>query len=158
MTLNPREYDPEELRRAAQQTDDSDIRDLKERLSEQEESVEEAVRSGQLKQLLFMESSAGEERLSRPYLESMPGKYAAEITLFEWLDFLLERGGVKRSLKAIGYYESIGWVGESAASELRDHVRGFAGPADADDHEDLGMTDHVLSLVFIGRLASMETQ
>ena len=156
MTLNPREYDPEELRSKARQADDTNVRDLKERLSEQEETAEAAVRSGQLKQLLFMESSASEERLARPYLESMPGKYAAEITLFEWLDFLLERGGVKRSLEAIGYYENIGWVGETAASELRDHIRGFAGPVDEDDHEDFEMTDHVLSLVFIGRLASME--
>ena len=156
MTLNPREYDPEELRSKARQADDTNIRELKERLSEQEETADAAVRSGQLKQLLFMESSASEERLTRPYLESMPGKYAAEITLFEWLDFLLERGGVKRSLEAIGYYENIGWVGEAAASELRDHVRGFAGPADEDDHEDFEMTDHVLSLVFIGRLASMK--
>jgi flagellar protein FlaE len=155
MTLNPREYDPEELRSAAREGGDSDVRDLKERLAAQEETAKAAVRSGQLKQLLFMQSSASEERLDRPYLETMPGKYAAEITLFEWLDFLLERGGVKRSLEAIDYYENIGWVGESAAAELQDHIRGFAGPADEEAHEDFEMTDHVLSLVFIGRLASM---
>lgn len=156
MTLNPSEYDAEELRSAARQGDGKNIRELKERLAEHEQSAEEAVRSGQLKTLLFMHSSASEEDLQRPYLEQMPGKYAAEITLFEWLDFLLERGGVKRSLEAIDYYETIGWVGSDAAEELRNHVRGFAGPADEDQHTDLEMTDHVLSLVFIARLASME--
>lgn len=156
MTLNPAEYDAEELRSAARQGDGDNIRELKERLSEHEETAEAAVRSGQLKQLLFMHSSASEADLTQPYLEQMPGKYAAEITLFEWLDFLLERGGVKRALEAIDYYETVGWVGEDAAEELRDHVRGFAGPADEDEHEDLGMQDHILSLVFIARLASMD--
>jgi flagellar protein FlaE len=156
MTLNPREYDPEELRNAAQQSDGENIRELKQRLTEHEQTGEESIRSSQLKQLLFMHSSASEQNLHRPYLESMPGKYAAEITLFEWLEFLLERGGVKRSLEAVDYYESIGWVGEGAAEELRDHVRGFAGPADEDDHGDFEMADHVLSLVFIARLSSME--
>ncbi|MFC3476243.1 FlaD/FlaE family flagellar protein [Halobacterium litoreum] len=156
MTLNPREYDAEELRSAARKSDDENIRELKERLAEHEQTADEAVRSGQLKQLLFMHSSADEERLQRPYLESMPGKYAAEITLFEWLDFLLERGGVKRSLEAIEYYENIGWVGDEAAEKLRNHVRGFAGPADEESHSDFEMADHVLSLVFIARLASME--
>ncbi|WP_336037650.1 FlaD/FlaE family flagellar protein [Halobacterium yunchengense] len=155
MTLNPREYDPEELRSAAAPGDGENVRELKERLTEREQTGEESIRSSQLKQLLFMHSSASEADLTRPYLESMPGKYAAEITLFEWLEFLLERGGVKRSLDAIDYYEAIGWVGADAADELRDHVRGFAGPADEDDHDDFEMTDHVLSLVFIARLSSM---
>jgi flagellar protein FlaE len=156
MTLNPREYDPEELRSAARAGGDENIRELKQRLKEHEQTAEEAVRSGQLKQLLFMHSSASEENLERPFLQSMPGKYAAEITLFEWLDFLLERGGVKRSLEAIDYYETIGWVSEDAAEKLRNHVRGFAGPADEEDHSDLEMADHVLSLVYIARLSSME--
>jgi len=156
MTLNPREYDPEELRSAARKDDDENIRELKKRLSEHEHETAEAVRSGQLKQLLFMHSSASEQRLERPYLESMPGKYAAEITLFEWLEFLLERGGVKRSLQALDYYENVGWIGEEASEKLRNHVRGFAGPADEEKHTDLEMADHVLSLVFIARLASME--
>jgi flagellar protein FlaE len=155
MTLNPREYDPEELRSAVQEGDGRNVRELKERLTEHEQVDEETLRSKQLKQLLFMHSGASEESLRRPYLESMPGKYAAEITLFEWLEFLLERGGVKQSLDAVDYYESIGWVGEDAAAELRDHVRGFAGPADGDDHEEFEMADHVLSLVFIARLSSM---
>lgn len=154
MTLNPSEYDPEELRSAARESGDENIRELKERLAER--AADESVRSGQLKQLLFMHSSADEERLARPYLESVPGKYAAEITLFEWLDFLLQCGGVKRSLEAIDYYETIGWVGGDAAEKLRNHVRGFAGPADEKSHSEFEMADHVLSLMFVARLASME--
>ena len=156
MTLNPREYDPEELRSAARAGGDENIRELKERLKEHEQTTEGSVRSDQLKQLLFMHSSASAEGLERPYLESMPGKYAAEITLFEWLDFLLERGGVKRALKAIEYYETVGWVSEDAAERLQSHVRGFSGPADDESHTDLEMADHVLSLVYIARLSSME--
>lgn len=151
MTLNPREYDPEELRSAARAGGDENIRELKERLKEHEQTTEEAVRSAQLKQLLFMHSSASVESLERPYLETMPGQYAAEITLFEWLDFLLERGGVKRALKAIEYYETVGWVSADAAERLQGHVRGFSGPADDDSHSDLEMSDHVLSLVYIAR-------
>ncbi|MGB9962325.1 hypothetical protein ACOZ32_08970 [Halobacterium sp. MBLA0001] len=45
MTLNPREYDPEELRSAARAGGDENIRELKERLKEHEQTTEEAVRS-----------------------------------------------------------------------------------------------------------------
>lgn len=156
MTLNPREYDPEELRSVAREGDGENIKELKQRLAGREQSSDESVRSGQLKQLLFMHSSADPGDLDRPYLDAMPGTYAAEITLFEWLDFLLESGGVKRSVEAIDYYENVGWVGEDAAQQLRNHVRGFASSADEDAHSDFEMTDHVLSLMFIARLASME--
>lgn len=153
MTIDPREYDPNELRRAVE-GDDKNLRELKNRMAEHDHSAEDVLRSAQLKQLLLMESSAPEGALERPYLETIPGKYAAEITLFEWLDFLLGRIGVKETLSAVDYYESIGWLGEPAAAELKDHARAFEDPG-VDDHRDLDMSDHVLSLVYIARLSSM---
>lgn len=153
MTIDPREYDPNELRRAVA-GDDKNLREIKERMAEHDHSAEDVLRSAQLKQLLLMESSASPESLERPYLESIPGKYAAEITLFEWLDFLLGRVGVRETLSVVDYYEQIGWLGENAAEELRDHARAFEEVA-VNDPRDLDMADHVLSLVYIARLSSM---
>lgn len=153
MTIDPREYDPNELRRAME-GDDKNLRAIKDRMAEHEHSAEDALRSAQLKQLLLMESSAPDGALERPYLETIPGKYAAEITLFEWLDFLLGRVGVRETLSVIDYYESLGWLGEPAAEELRDHARAFEDPG-VGEHRDLDMADHVLSLVYIARLSSM---
>lgn len=153
MTIDPREYDPNELRRAID-GDDKNLRAIKDRMAEHEHSAEDALRSAQLKQLLLMESSSPEGALERPYLETIPGKYAAEITLFEWLDFLLGRVGVKETLSVVNYYESIGWLGENAAQELRDHARAFEDPG-VNDPRELDMADHVLSLVYIARLSSM---
>lgn len=152
MTIDPREYDPDELRRAVD--DDKNLRAIRDRMAEHDHSAEGVLRSAQLKQLLLLESSAPEGALERPYLEEIPGKYAAEVTLFEWLDFLLGRVGVRKTLAAVDYYERIGWLGEGAAEELRDHIRAFEEPGGSDVH-DLDMTDHVLSLVYIARLSSM---
>lgn len=153
MTIDPREYDPNELRGSAE--GDKNVRAIKERMAEHEHTAEDALRSAQLKQLLLMESSAPEGALERPYLETIPGKYAAEITLFEWLDFLLGRAGVKETLSVVDYYESLGWLGESAADELRDHARAFEDPSTTGERRELDMADHVLSLVYIARLSSM---
>ena len=92
--------------------------------------------------------------IKKAHLEKIPGKYAAEITLFEWLDFLLGRVGVRETLKVVDYYERIGWLGEAAAEELRDHARAFEDPG-VNNPRELDMADHVLSLVYIARLSAM---
>jgi flagellar protein FlaE len=153
MTIDPREYDPDELRHALE-GGDKNLREIADRMADHEHTAEEGLRSAQLKQLLLMESSAPADALERPYLEAIPGKYAAEITLFEWLDFLLGRVGVRETLAVVDYYESIGWLGSPAAAELRDHARGFEQAGSVETKE-LDMADHVLSLVYIARLSAM---
>lgn len=158
MPLDPSDYDPDELRRAASDDlGDRELGDLRDRLAEHDHTVEaeKALRSGQVKELLLLESGADPEDVERPYLETVPDAYAARVTLFEWLDFLLQRGGVKRTLDALDYYADVGWISDSVAAELRDHVRAFDALPEGTATDPLEMDDHVLSLVYVARLATM---
>lgn len=109
----------------------------------------------EVKELLLMESGADPSDLERPYLTAIPDTYAGRLTLFEWLDFALGHGGVGRTLEAIEYYENVGWISEDVSSSLRDHVRAFQDKEQTDSATAFGTDDHVVSLVYIARLASM---
>ncbi|WP_458186855.1 FlaD/FlaE family flagellar protein [Haladaptatus sp. NG-WS-4] len=89
--------------------------------------------------------------------EDAPNRYGAEVVVFEWLDFLVEKAGFENTGNALAYYEEIDWLSEDAYESLRAYMFGFSesdrfgetGPADLDT------SDHVVSLVYIARLASL---
>ncbi|MGM0398066.1 MAG: FlaD/FlaE family flagellar protein [Halobacteriota archaeon] len=156
MTINPGDYDPEDLRRAArEELDTRELEDLRSRISAADTESAATVKADQVKELVRIESGADPTTLERPYLTSIPDQYAGRLTLFEWLDFVLRRAGVRRTLEALEYYENIGWISGDVADELRDHVRAFRDVARDASATDLETTDHVLSLVYVARLASM---
>ncbi len=155
--MNPREYDPQELRQAArdQKRDrDQDIEDLRRDLAAQAEGQSEFPKA-QLKELILLQGGANPADLERPYLETVPDQYAARLTLFEWLQFALDRVGSRETLDALEYYVDIGWLSETAADELREHVRVFQDGAPPERHHTFETADHLVSLVYIARLASM---
>jgi archaellum component FlaD/FlaE len=111
-----------------------------------------ALRENQLEQLLVHETAASGE-LSKPYLTSHPNAYAAERLIFDWLEFLVLKGGYKRTMDALRYYHTVGWLTDDVEVELRDYLVGFSG--EVSDTETYDVADHHLSLVYIARLASM---
>jgi len=111
-----------------------------------------ALRENQLEQLLVHETAASGE-LSKPYLTGLPDAYAAERLIFDWLEFLVLKGGYKRTMDALRYYHTVGWLTDDVEAELRDYLVGFSG--DVSDTETYDVADHHLSLVYIARLASM---
>ena len=111
-----------------------------------------ALRENQLEQLLVHETAASGE-LSKPYLTSLPDAYAAERLIFDWLEFLVLKGGYKRTMDALRYYHTVGWLTDDVEVELRDYLVGFSG--EVSDTETYDVADHHLSLVYIARLASM---
>lgn len=157
MTMNPQEYDPQELRQAArdQKRDrDQDIEELRRDLAAQTEGRSEFP-NAQLKELILLQGGTDPADLERPYLETVPDQYAARLTLFEWLQFALDRVGSKETLDSLEYYVDIGWLSESAADELREHVRVFQDGATKEPRRSFETADHLVSLVYIARLASM---
>ncbi|MFB6109816.1 MAG: FlaD/FlaE family flagellar protein [Halodesulfurarchaeum sp.] len=119
------------------------------------ESAEEVFTTDRLKELLLLESGADPATLERPYLEAVPEQYAARLTVFEWLEFALERGGSRRTLQALEYYVDIGWLGETAAEDLKDYVRVFQDASGATGDRPFETADHLVSLVYVARLSSM---
>jgi len=111
-----------------------------------------ALRENQLEQLLVHETAAA-DGLSKPYLTSLPDAYAAERLLFDWLEFLVMKGGFKRTMDALRYYRTVEWLTADVEAELRDYLVGFSG--EVSDTDSFDVDDHHLSLVYIARLSSM---
>ncbi len=105
MTINPRDYDLDELRKMARQRgngmSDEDVPDptgLDMGLDDSDEEVlaGSSFRSGLYRELLpFLGGDANE----KPYLETLPETYAAEFVVFEWLEFLLMHSGYQGPTK-----------------------------------------------------------
>jgi archaellum component FlaD/FlaE len=165
---DPSEYDPDELRRAAFEPGDGERSERAEpgpngspdagsapfalggghgRGTPAGETLADA-RAGELARL-----DATVDGLERPYLERLPDALAAERTVFEWLDFLVRGAGLRDAIRALEYYRSIGWLGERAEDRLREYLVGMDAPPGGGGG--LDADDHLLSLVYVGRLAAM---
>jgi flagellar protein FlaE len=86
----------------------------------------------------------------KPYLDSMPEGFAADLIIVEWLEYLVQQTGYRETSRALEYYETIGWIDESVADQLTDYLRGF------DDVDDTGggltIDHHTESLRYISQL------
>ncbi|MFB6303572.1 MAG: FlaD/FlaE family flagellar protein [Haloferacaceae archaeon] len=159
---DPREYDPDELRRMAfERSDgDGDPAEFGSPPLDDWDAAEPDVRPGEAldaareRELLRLDASIGDAE--RPYLPRLPEKLAAEYTVFEWLDFLTRKAGFKRALRALEYYRSVGWIGEPAEERLREYLVGMDVDRPRGEESDLDVDDHLLSLVYVGRLAAMD--
>jgi flagellar protein FlaE len=78
-------------------------------------------------------------RPAKPYLSSVPGGYATDLVVTEWLEFMVSKAGVREAARALEYYESIGWLAPAATERLEDRLGGFdgggTGTLDTEDHE-----------------------
>lgn len=170
MTINPRDYDLDELREMARgrsdeprtppaSEDDEEIAPPEMdgwNTIDSEPDPEAVLARGQFESDLYRELmplEAGEEDLAKPYLKSLPESYAAEIVVFEWLEFMLEDFGYQGANEALQYYESVGWITEDIQGTLNDYLVGIEEP---EGHVNDGDVDsHKLSLVYVARLVSM---
>jgi archaellum component FlaD/FlaE len=113
----------------------------------------EVLRDNQLEQLLIHETAAAGDALQKPYLTDVPAEYAAERVVFDWLEFLVLKGGFKRTMDVLRYYLTVDWITEPVEEELHDYLVGFSG--NVGDTEEFDVDDHHLSLLYVARLASM---
>ena len=71
-----------------------------------------------------METDASER--PTPLLSSVPEGYAGDVLVMEWLAMLMNESGPAGALRAVEYYDDVGWI----SSEVRDHlVNVIGGPA-----------------------------
>jgi flagellar protein FlaE len=167
MTINPRDYDLDELRKMARErggggprrpapTDDdgsvSEMSDWQSREPGGDLAGTDGFQSGLYRELLPLE--AGVDNLSKPYLAALPESYAAEYLVFEWLEFLLSRFGYQGANEALEYYAGVGWITDDVAATLDDYLLGLEEPPQS-EVSDTTMDDHKLSLVYVAQLVSM---
>lgn len=152
MSINPRDYDLDELRRLADGPEPSvDGNGGVGVGAVGDDPVGGSrLRDGLYRELLPLE--AGGATVEKPYLPELPESYVGEQFLFEWLEFLQSKTGYQGATEALSYYESIGWLTPAVESALGDYLLGID---DGDATGDLDIDDHVLSLAYIAKLASM---
>ncbi|WP_135663722.1 FlaD/FlaE family flagellar protein [Halorhabdus rudnickae] len=166
MTINPKDYDLDELRKMARERGGATIPVGDEDVEAETPTSgletgglggdilgDDGYRSQLYRQLLPMESMVGGE-LEKPYLRGLPESYAGELVVFEWLAFLLETAGFRGANEAIDYYADVGWITDDVSDDLEDYLLGL--DEKAGDGEDLSIDDHLLSLVHIAKLTSMQ--
>jgi len=161
MSINPRDYDLDELRKMARkrggdtnggESNESDLGGF-EPLDSGGNDVADggSFRAGLYRELLPLEAGGDS---TKPYLDTLPQNYAGEHLVFEWLEFLLLHAGYHGASEALDYYESVDWITEDCESALNDYLLGLDDQA-ADDNT-LDVDDHLLSLVYIAKLSSMQ--
>ena len=89
-----------------------------------------------------------------PYLTALADGYATDVLALEWLAELVETTGPAATLKAVSYYEDVGWIGPSVAADLEEYLAGPGIDVHVDPNEpaELTVEDHVTSYEYILRL------
>ncbi len=90
---------------------------------------------------------------SRPYLSRIPEGYDAQLDVLEWLDGLVERGGVEATHEALDHYEAVGWLSADSRARLETFLEGLADGG-APPGGSLGVAAHRRSLTYVARLTS----
>ena len=156
--MNPSDYDLDELRKMAGErkeqsasgngsSDDLDLGAVR----GEGTSTPDSFRAGLYRELLPLEAGGDAEK---PYLEALPEDNNGERLIFEWLEFLLLHAGHQGTREALSYYESVSWITEDCVSQMKDYMLGLDEQA-TNDPTDLDVDDHLLSLVYIAKLAAM---
>lgn len=176
MTINPRDYDLEELRKMARQdgppdgprggTADGSANGASRGSPDGRES--DAASTGSTDDPLGgLGESAGSQRpdlyrellpflddeTDKPYLDALPETYAAELVVFEWLEFLTSNAGYHGTVDALDYYASLDWVTDDVRATLSEYLLGIDESETGEG--DLDVDQHMMSLVYVAKLTAM---
>jgi archaellum component FlaD/FlaE len=92
-------------------------------------------------------------------LAELADTYATEIIVFEWLTSLVSTAGPAATLRAIAYYEEIGWVGPDVKRYLEDVLSGPDLDMNVDpsrEPNELTAEDHAESYEYIMKLDAVQ--
>lgn len=92
-------------------------------------------------------------------LAELADTYATEIIVFEWLTSLVSTAGPAATLRAIAYYEEIGWVSPNVKSYLEDVLSGPDLDMNVDpsrEPNELTAEDHAESYEYIMKLDAVQ--
>lgn len=152
MTVNPNDYNPDELRGGPSGSSETYL-GRSHRSGGGAFGRDGGTEASQSRELFLLERASTDGSMEKPYLSSFPRSYAAEMVVFEWLEFLLDQAGFRETLDVLRYYRSIDWITADVERRLREYLQSFdAGRG----RGRLSRTEHLQSLVFIARLAAMD--
>mgnify|MGYP002760634788 CR=1 FL=1 len=151
--LDPKEYDPEELRTlAGAASPTAEPTDEESRWARPEDflgQAEASVLAVQLGEVYYLQ--AAQDGAERPYLPALPEVGPGARLALDWLQFLVTVGGHDRAEEALDYYERVQWIGPAANEMLTELLPGLS----AGGNDELEPSHHRTSLLFVARLAAL---
>ncbi|MFC4407347.1 FlaD/FlaE family flagellar protein [Haloarchaeobius iranensis] len=99
------------------------------------------------------------ESRSDATLPALADTYATDILVFEWLTDLVTSAGPAATLRAIAYYEEIGWISPEVKASLEDALSGPDLDMTVDpsrDPNELNAEDHAESYEYIMKLDAIQ--
>lgn len=90
----------------------------------------------------------GQKSSGKPYLETLPDGFGAELLTVEWLEYLVTEVGIRETSRALEYYKTIGWLTDEAAAELDNYLDGL----EASDRGALSVEHHLRTLEYVDEL------
>jgi archaellum component FlaD/FlaE len=175
------EYDPDEA--AAQDEDSADAAEAavvqedepadneievepttSEAQMSQSDRVDESVEdTGSWREEVDADATAGADHSSPTEstvaLDALAETYATEIIVFEWMTTLVSTAGPAATLRAIAYYEEIGWISSRVKTYLEDVLSGPDLDMNVDpsrDPSELTAEDHAESYEYIMKLVAVQ--
>lgn len=145
--MNPRAYDPDDLRRLAGVDPENPSHPAA------TPSADDRFRAAHLRALFETARNLPGEASERPYVSAVPANPRADDVVADWLDFLVRRVGRDGAADAIDYYRRLRWLSDDAASDVRAHL---VGVPDRPRTDQLDAADHKLSLLYVSRLAAVD--
>jgi len=107
----------------------------------------------------WREDDASTPSQSTAILDELADTYASEIIVFEWLTSLVSTGGPAATLRAIAYYEDIGWIDHGVKAYLEDVLSGPDLDMNVDpsrEPNELTAEDHAESYEYIMKLDAVQ--
>lgn len=91
-------------------------------------------------------------------LAEFPSGYAADLLAMEWLANMVETSGPAGALKALSFYEELGWVSSDVADTLELYLSGPNLDDDVDPNSPVELTasDHAESYRYVLRLRALD--
>lgn len=72
--------------------------------------------------------------------------------MLKWLDFLVKKAGYMGMIKALLYYEELGWISEKVRSRMIKYAEEVKAEGSQYGNRTLSIKDHIVSLFFISKL------
>jgi flagellar protein FlaD len=98
-----------------------------------------------------VKASQRELHLSR--INNEPGSL---MLMLKWLEFLLKKAGYVGMIKALLYYEGLGWISEKVRSRLIKYAEDIKARGGGYGKRPLSVKDHMVSLFFISKLQGLK--
>lgn len=105
------------------------------------------------KSLFKDEIKIGEKEL---YLDKIKNEPTFLMVMMKWLDFLLKKAGYMGMIKALLYYEELGWISESVRSRMIKYAEEIKTDGAPYGKRSLSIKDHIVSLFFISKLQGIK--